>query len=125
MHRGIDGAAFLVAKHHDHFGRVQVFHGILDAANGFIGGDIAGDAHYEEIAYTLIEGDLRRHARIGAREDHGEWFLARAGTGEAAFVLAVGRFALHEAPVAVVELLPGIGRSAIGTGTAWWLREQP
>jgi hypothetical protein len=39
--------------------------------------DIAGDADDEQIAETLIEDDLRGHARIRTAQDDGERFLAR------------------------------------------------
>ena len=64
-----------MAEHH-HQARAEGLGGELDAAD--LGGrdDVAGDADDEQVAESLIEDQLRGHARIGAAEDDGEGLLA-------------------------------------------------
>ena len=51
--------------------------------------EIAGDAHDEQLARSLVEGQLRRDPGIGATEDGGERRLALGPRGAAAGEVAL------------------------------------
>jgi hypothetical protein len=55
---------------------------ILDATRYTRRDDIAGDPDHEQVAETLIEDQLRRHARIAAAQNHGEGLLTGAQARE-------------------------------------------
>ena len=69
-----------VAEHHEHFGAE---HGdaVFEAGNDLGRGDVAGDAHDEELADVLVEDELHRHPRVGAREHRRERLLLLGGLG--------------------------------------------
>ena len=68
--------------------------GILDAPERHIVYDVPCKPDDEEVAYPLIEKDLRRDAGIGASDDDGKGFLPFRDLVTAFFVLirVIGRF---------------------------------
>src|SRR5687768_7316176 len=68
----------------------------LDAAHLRGSDDVTGDANYEQIAESLVEHDLHRHARVRTAENDGErlllqrQFVAIDPGGRATGVLRVG-----------------------------------
>jgi hypothetical protein len=69
-----DRAAAFVPEHDDER-RMQVLDGVLDAAQRVVINHVAGLAHDEEVAQTLVEQDLGPGARVGAAEDDGHGVL--------------------------------------------------
>ena len=68
FHRRGHGTAVLVS-HDDDQRHVQMFGRVLDAGGLVVARNVAGDADREDVAQPLVEDDLGRYARIGARQD--------------------------------------------------------
>ena len=90
-------------EHHDQ-ARAEGLGGELDAADLRGRDDVARDADHEQVAESLVEHDLGRHARIRAAEDDGEWLLARAAARDAARRRCrLARSSVDEAPIAFAQ----------------------
>ena len=72
---GRDRAAALVT-HDDEQRRLEVNHGVGDAADHVGRDDVPRHADHEQVAETLVEDQLRRHARVAAGQDRRERLLA-------------------------------------------------
>ncbi len=122
-----DGPATLVAEH-QHQLHVQLQHGELDAAQHRVVEHVARHAHDEEIAQTLVEDVLGRHARIRTAENDGKGPLSPLQLGppfgiEARVGLAKGLVALIAGVQAAEGYLPagrtgGVGH-AVTPGSGW------
>jgi hypothetical protein len=66
---------------------VEHLHGVLQACDDVIAGEIACHAADEDIAACRIKTIFRRDARVGATENGGEWVLSR--TQGLAFMIEV------------------------------------
>ena len=64
----IDGATLRVPEHDDQ-ARVEAFGGKFDTSDQRWRNNVTGDTNYEQVAESLIENDLDRHARIGTAEN--------------------------------------------------------
>src|SRR3954467_5350000 len=73
-----DDCAALRVAHHDDEARSKAGCGEFHAADLRWGDDIARHADDEQIAESLVEDELGRHARVRAPEDDGKGFLAAA-----------------------------------------------
>ena len=76
---------------HDDEWRAEMLHRILHGADREIVGDVAGDAHGEDVAEALIEQDLRRDPRIRAAQHDGKGHLTAChGLSAAGMIEAEG-----------------------------------
>src|SRR5579871_1636444 len=75
LDRGIHRAAGVVAEHEDRW-HAQNGNGVFEARNGFLGGEIAGDAADEKIAPAAVKSVFGSDARVGAAQDRGIRILA-------------------------------------------------
>ncbi len=111
--RGLRRAAVLVPEDHQEVG-LQRGDAELDRSLDLGGrAGVPGDAHDEEVADALVEDDLRRQPRVGAREDDRERLLCDRRRLSAAGVAAVVGRRLGGVP-SVTGHQPVQGRGAVG-----------
>ena len=109
LHRGLHRTTTAVPQNHDER-HVEFGNGVLDAAfddSTRAADDVAGDAHYKNIADANVEEDFGGHSGIGAADDDGLGILC---FGEAAKIFrAASRtrgLALYETCIAIEEVAP-------------------
>src|SRR5262249_3454807 len=68
-------AAVFVAQNYEQR-NVQMLRAVFQASEFCVCSHVAGDAYHEQISESLIEDDLRRHARISATQNLGVWILS-------------------------------------------------
>src|SRR4051794_29819592 len=97
---------------HDDQRSPEPLRGELDTADLGSGDDVSGHAYHEQIAQALIEDNFCRNPRIGAPEDHREWFLACRQLGAPRLVAAdIGaRNARRKATVSLLQSIECFSR---------------
>lgn len=119
FHRGRHGTAAFVSQNEDQR-HMNVFGGVLEGAENQVVLDVAGVTDHEQVADALVKDDFRGDAGIGAAEDRGERFLARAHFLEAGHApMGSVRCGGGEAAVALHQLLQRGLRTELGWGSGW------
>ena len=86
----VDGATLAVAEHHD---ERNTEHGgaVFEAGEAILVDEVSGHAHDEQLARTLVEGELGSKAGIRAAHDAGERILRLRAGDASGRVVPVGR----------------------------------
>src|SRR5215208_1333274 len=100
----LDRTTFGVTKDHNEL-RAGELGRELQAAKDVWLDEIPGDARREDIAYALVEDELRRHSRIDASNNRGNWGLTKRGRAHLGQQIAVPHSLADEALIAVHERL--------------------
>ena len=105
--RRVDGAAVLVAHHHDQL-RVSLHHRILDAGQRILIGHVARHANNEEVADGVVENELRRYATVRATEDRHGRVLMLAMVVALIFEVCIDEVTFDEFRIAEHQLVPKV-----------------
>ena len=110
---GVDRAAGLMTEHQDQR-RIEHLHGIFEARDHLVAGEISGDAADEQVAARGVEAVFRGDPGIGAAQDGGEWILPFAERFALVAEIVPPRIAFDVARIAFHQPVQrGIGRDDV------------
>jgi len=98
----VDGATVAVAQHHDQR-NAEHHRAVFETCEAILIDEVARDAHHEQLARALIEGELGRKAGIRAAHDAGERILRLRAGDASSRVVPVGRRIAGVAGVALLQ----------------------